>query len=101
MSLFTKLLGRGQLLSGTLMGALSSVAALGPALAQLLFAPYMLSRFGTWSFGLFILPVLAAAGLVCCPYFWERLDPDREFNRAVRAGYAAAHQRKGGAGGAP
>lgn len=93
MSLFTKLLGRGQLLSGTLMGALSSVAALGPALAQLFFADYMMNLFGTWKFGMFMLPVLVATALVCTPFFWQRLDPDREFSKAVRDGYGAAHPR--------
>jgi MFS family permease len=98
MSLFTKLLGRGQLLSGTLMGALSSASALGPALAQLFFADEMMKLFGGWTFGAFMLPVLAATALVCWPWFWARLDPDTEFHTVLRNEYAAAHRRDRGNG---
>jgi hypothetical protein len=58
MSLFTKLLGG--MTSGILLGVLSSVSALGPAVAQIFFADIMLARFGSFSFGIFGLPVLVA-----------------------------------------
>lgn len=91
MSLFTKLLGPGVLLSGVLIGVLSSVSALGPALGQLFFAETMMGYFGTWKFGIFIAPVLLSTGLVIWPWFWTRLDSDREFSRRVRAEYSRTH----------
>jgi uncharacterized membrane protein YgcG len=97
MSLFTKLLGRGRLLSGTLIGLLSSVSAVGPAAAQLFFADRMVGAFGGWGFGVFVAPVLVATGLVCWPRAWARLDASREFNQALLDGYAKA--RGGGGGG--
>jgi len=77
MSLFTKLLG--DMSSGTLVGVLSSLSALGPALAQLFFARYILSYAGTFWFGVFGLPVLFAMAMIMYPWFWQRLDPEREF----------------------
>lgn len=90
MSLFTKLLSSG-LSGGFHIGLLSSISALGPALAQLFFAEKMLSLFGGWSFGVFVLPVAFAFGLVLWPWYWKRLDSDFEFARRVREEYAASH----------
>lgn len=89
MSLFTKLLGR--MSSGLLLGFLSSMSALGPAVAQLAFADYILQLFGTFSYGLFALPVVCATMLVVAPWFWTRLDPDREFNQALHSEFDRVH----------
>jgi hypothetical protein len=89
MSLFTKLLG--DMHSGAMLGVLSSVSALGPALAQIFFADYMLQHFGTLRFGIFGLPVVFALCLVLWPWFWTRLDPTREFTRRLLDGYSALH----------
>jgi MFS family permease len=91
MSLFTKLLGG--MTSGILLGILSSVSAVGPALAQLFFTDYMLARFGSLGFGLFGLPVVFALCLVLWPWFWTRLDPTREFTRKFLDEYEALHPK--------
>jgi hypothetical protein len=92
MSLFTKLLGGG-MLSGAWLGILSSLSALGPAVAQLFFASHAFKSFGSWGYGVYGLPALVAMGMVLWPWYWMRLDSDREFNRRVVEGYAAIRTR--------
>jgi MFS family permease len=91
MSLFTKLLGG--MTSGILLGVLSSASALGPAVAQIFFTDIMLARFGSFSFGVFGLPVLVALGLVLWPWFWTRLDASREFIRKLLEEYDHRHPK--------
>jgi hypothetical protein len=88
MSLFTKLLGGG-MLSGAWLGVLSSLSALGPAIAQLLFAHLALESFGGWTYGVYGVPAVLALCMVAFPWYWKRLDSDREFTRRLVEGYAA------------
>lgn len=93
MSLFTKLLGN--MSSGALLGMLSSLSALGPALAQIFFADRILQDFGSFKVGLFVFPLVIGFVLVLWPWFWTRLDSDREFSSMVRLQYDRLHPRKG------
>lgn len=92
MSLFTKLLGI--MSNGTLLGILSSCSALGPAAAQLLFAERMLTVFGTFGYAAFGAPVVLAMVIVIHPWFWSRLDPDREFTRVLLREYNSINSQE-------
>lgn len=80
-SLCSKLLG--PMSSGTLLGSLSSVAQIGPASAQIFFTKISLDLFGSFYYALIGLPALISLCLVIWPFFWRKLDPDREFLKVL------------------
>lgn len=92
MSLFTKLLGG--MSNGTLLGVLSSFSSLGPAAAQLLFAEEALTLFGSFKYAAFGAPVVLATAIVVHPWYWKRLDPDREFTRVLLREYESINSRE-------
>uniref|UniRef100_A0A7S0G3Y8 Major facilitator superfamily (MFS) profile domain-containing protein n=1 Tax=Rhodosorus marinus TaxID=101924 RepID=A0A7S0G3Y8_9RHOD len=77
LSLFTKILG--PLSGGAWIGILSSVAAVGPAVAQLLALRLVLTIYGTYWYFLFCVPAVLGFFLVAYPWFYKYLDPNREF----------------------
>lgn len=80
-SLFTKLLG--PMSSSMLLGVLSSVSNVGPAFAQILLSSHIVRYFGGYVFGLFMVPAALSMLLILYPWYWKRLDPNREFTRLV------------------
>ncbi|KAJ8906038.1 hypothetical protein NDN08_002538 [Rhodosorus marinus] len=86
MSLFTKILG--PLSGGPMIGILSSVAAVGPAIAQLLALRLVLTIYGTYWYLLFSVPAVLGFFLVAHPWFYATLDPDREFIKQLHTAVA-------------
>jgi len=62
-----------------MIGILSSVSAVGPAIAQLLALRLVLTIYGTYWYFLFTIPAVLGFFLVAHPWFYSTLDPNREF----------------------
>lgn len=81
MSLASKLLG--PMSNRIILGMLSAGSSIGPAIGQLFFAELTVELFGTYRYVLIGIPLLFAIMLVTWPFFWNKLDPERDFTRQL------------------
>lgn len=80
-SLFTKVLGK--LFSGRAIGNLWSCSNILAAVVQLLFASKFVGLFGSWAFGVFLLPLAVGMLMIFTPVGWRMLDSQSEQTRRI------------------